>query len=142
MAKTFGATDVVDASAADAVEAVRELTGGGVKHAIEVVGIGATIEQAFSMLEPKGTATVVGAAPPTVEVRLKAAEIVIPEKRLQGSLMGSSFFRLDIPLYAQLYMDGRLKLDELISERVPLGGINTAMNQLDSPLVARAVVTF
>jgi S-(hydroxymethyl)glutathione dehydrogenase / alcohol dehydrogenase len=78
MAKTFGATDVVDASAADAVQAVRELTGGGVQHAIEVVGIGQTIEQAFSMLEPKGTATVVGAAPPTVEVQLKAAEIVIP----------------------------------------------------------------
>ena len=75
-------------------------------------------------------------------VRLKAAEIVIPEKRLQGSLMGSSFFRLDIPLYAQLYMDGRLKLNELISERVPLDGVNAALNQLDSPLVARAVVTF
>jgi S-(hydroxymethyl)glutathione dehydrogenase/alcohol dehydrogenase len=142
MAKTFGATDVVDASAVDVVQAVRELTGGGVKHSIEVVGIGQTIEQAFSMLEPRGTATVIGAAPPDVEVRLKAAEIVIPEKRLQGSLMGSSFFRLDIPLYAQLYLDGRLKLDELISERVPLEGVNAALNQLDSPLVARAVVTF
>jgi Zn-dependent alcohol dehydrogenase len=39
-------------------------------------------------------------------------------------------------------MDGRLKLDELISERVPLDGVNAALNQLDSPLVARAVVTF
>jgi len=142
MARTFGATDVVDAGEVDPVEAVRDLTGGGVKHAIEVVGIGLTIEQAFAMLESKGTATVVGAAPPNVEVRLKAADIVIPEKRLQGCLMGSSFFRLDIPLYAQLYLDGRLMLDELISERVPLDGLNAAMNQLDTPLVARAVVMF
>jgi S-(hydroxymethyl)glutathione dehydrogenase / alcohol dehydrogenase len=141
-AKTFGATDVVLASAGDPVEAVRELTGGGVRHALEVVGIGLTMEQAFKMLEPKGTATIVGAAPPNVEVTLTAAEIVIPEKRLQGSLMGSSFFRLDIPLYAQLYMDGRLKLDELISERIPLDAINAAMDQLDEPIVARAVVTF
>jgi S-(hydroxymethyl)glutathione dehydrogenase/alcohol dehydrogenase len=142
MAKTFGATDVVDASAVDPVEAVRELTGGGVRHALEVVGIGTTVEQAFGMLEPRGTATVVGAAPPNVEVRLKAAEIVIPERRLQGSLMGSAHFRLDIPLYAQLYLAGRLNLDDLISEQVPLDSINAAMDQLDAPLVARAVVTF
>jgi S-(hydroxymethyl)glutathione dehydrogenase / alcohol dehydrogenase len=142
MAKTFGASDTIDASAVDSVEAVLELTGGGVQHAFEVVGIQTTIEQAFGMLERKGTATIVGAAPPSVEVRLKAAELVIPEKRLQGCLMGSSFFRLDIPLYAQLYMDGRLKLDELISERVPLEGINAALKQLDEPVVARAVVTF
>ena len=57
-------------------------------------------------------------------------------------MMGSSFFRLDIPLYAQLYMDGRLKLDELISERIRLDAINAAMDQLDEPIVARAVVTF
>jgi S-(hydroxymethyl)glutathione dehydrogenase/alcohol dehydrogenase len=142
MAKTFGATDIVDAGAGDAVEAVRELTGGGVQHAIEVVGIAATIEQAVGMLERKGMATVLGVATPSVELRLNAAELVVQEKRLQGCLMGSSFFRLDIPLYAQLYLDGRLKLDELISERVPLGGLNAAMKQLDEPLVARAVVTF
>ena len=142
MARTFGATDLVDASQVDPVEAVRALSGGGVQHALEVVGIAETIQQAFSMLEPRGTATVVGAARPNVEVRIQATELVFPEKRLQGSLMGSAHFRLDIPLYAQLYLDGHLKLDELISERVPLDGVNAALKQLDSPLVARAVVTF
>jgi S-(hydroxymethyl)glutathione dehydrogenase/alcohol dehydrogenase len=142
MARTFGATDLVDASQGDPVQAVRELSGGGVQHALEVVGIAETIQQAFSMLEPRGTATVVGAARPNDEVRIQATELVFPEKRLQGSLMGSAHFRLDIPLHAQLYLDGYLKLDELISERVPLDGVNAALKQLDSPLVARAVVTF
>jgi S-(hydroxymethyl)glutathione dehydrogenase / alcohol dehydrogenase len=142
LAKTFGATDVVDASAADPIEAVRELSGGGVDHALEVVGLAATIEQAFAMLDVRGTATVVGAAPrPETEVRIKALEF-LREKRLQGCVMGSARFRLDIPLYAQLYLDGRLKLDELLSQRLPLDDLNAALDQLDSPLVARAVVTF
>jgi S-(hydroxymethyl)glutathione dehydrogenase / alcohol dehydrogenase len=142
MARSLGATDLVDASAVDPVQAVLEISGGGVQHALEVVGVAETIEQAFRMLEPRGTATVVGAARPNVEVRIQATELVFPEKRLQGSLMGSAHFRLDIPLYAQLYLDGRLKLDELLSERVPLDGVNAALTQLDSPLVARTVVTF
>ena len=142
MAKTFGATDLVDASTTDPVQAVLELSGGGVEHALEVVGTAPTIEQAFAMLDTRGTATIVGVAHPNVEARIKATELVFPEKRIQGCMMGSAHFRLDIPLYAQLYLDGRLKLDELLSERVPLDGVNAALNQLDSPLVARAVVTF
>jgi S-(hydroxymethyl)glutathione dehydrogenase/alcohol dehydrogenase len=140
LATVFGTTDVVDASATDPVEAVRELSGGGVDHALEVVGIAPTIEQAFAMLDVRGTATVVGAARPEIEVRLRAVEF-LREKRLQGCVMGSARFRLDIPLYAQLYLDGRLKLDELLSERLPLDGVNAALNQLDNPLVARTVLT-
>ena len=143
LATTFGATDVVDASTTDPVEAVRDLSGGGVNHALEVVGIASTIEQAFAMLDARGTATVVGAAPNAqTEVRIRALEF-LREKRLQGCVMGSARFRLDIPLYAQLYLDGRLKLDELLSEKIPFdnNAVNTAMNQLDSPLVARAVMT-
>jgi S-(hydroxymethyl)glutathione dehydrogenase/alcohol dehydrogenase len=141
MAQQFGATDLVDASEHDPVEAVLELTRGGVDHAIEVVGISATIEQAFRMLDTMGTATVVGVARPEVEVRISATDLLL-EKRLQGTKMGSTRFRLDIPLYAQLYLDGRLKLDELLSERLPLHGVNAALAQLDNPTGARAVLTF
>jgi S-(hydroxymethyl)glutathione dehydrogenase / alcohol dehydrogenase len=142
MAKTFGATDVIDGSTTEPVEAVRELTGGGVDHAIEVVGAAASIEQAYGMLGIRGTATVVGVARAETEVKIKPATMMLQEKRLQGSVMGSSAFRIDIPLYAQLYMDGRLKLDELLSERISLDGVSVALAQLDKPLVARAVVTF
>lgn len=65
---------------------MRELTGGGVDHAIEVVGIAATMEQAFRMLDTKGTATVVGVAHPEVQVSIRATDLLL-EKRLQGSKM-------------------------------------------------------
>ncbi|TSD49413.1 Zn-dependent alcohol dehydrogenase [Rhodococcus sp. KBS0724] len=140
-AKKFGATDVVDASICDPVEAVRELTRGGVDHAIEVVGVAATVEQAFAMLDTMGMATVVGVARPDVEVRIPATDLLL-EKKLQGTKMGSTRFRLDIPLYCQLYLDGRLELDALLSERVSLTGVNSALKDLDHPLGARAVIAF
>ena len=142
LARRFGATDTVDASSVDPVEAVRELTSGlGVDHAIEVVGIEATIEQAFAMLDTRGTATVVGVARPDMRVRIPAVDLLL-EKRLQGTKMGSTRPRIDIPLYCQLYLDGRLMLDELLSELVPLEKVNDALAALDNPLGARTVLTF
>ncbi|MGY2872931.1 Zn-dependent alcohol dehydrogenase [Marmoricola sp. URHA0025 HA25] len=142
LARLFGATDTVDASSVHPVEAVKELTGGlGVDHAIEVVGIEATIEQAFAMLDTRGTATVVGVARPDVQVRVPAVDLLL-EKRLQGTKMGSTRPRIDIPLYCQLYLDGRLMLDELLSETVPLEKVNEALFALENPLGARTVLTF
>jgi S-(hydroxymethyl)glutathione dehydrogenase/alcohol dehydrogenase len=112
--------------------AARHAAGIRVGDTVAVIGCGGV-----------GLNAIVGAAPSAkTEVRIRALDF-LREKKLQGCVMGSASFRLDIPLYAQLYLDGRLKLDELLSEKVPLDtdGINTAMNQLDSPLVARAVMT-
>jgi S-(hydroxymethyl)glutathione dehydrogenase/alcohol dehydrogenase len=141
LAKKFGATDVVNAAEVDSVEAVRELTDAGVDHAIEVVGIEATIEQAFAMLDTMGTATVVGVARPEMKVKIPAVDLLL-EKKLQGTKMGSTRFRLDIPLYCRMYLDGRLMLDELLSETMPLDKVNEALHQLDHPLGARTVLTF
>ncbi|HEY8532652.1 MAG TPA: Zn-dependent alcohol dehydrogenase [Micromonospora sp.] len=141
LARTFGATDVINAATTDPVEAVRELTGGGVDHALEVVGIESTIEQAFAMLNTMGTATVIGVARPEMTVRIPAAELLL-EKRLQGTKMGSTRFRLDIPLYCQLYLEGRLKLDELLAQTLPLERVNDALDALDHPLGARTLLTF
>lgn len=142
MAKVFGATDTINASEVDPVAAVKELTGGvGVDHAIEVVGIGPTIEQAFAMLDTRGTATVVGVAHPDLRVQIPAAELLL-EKRLQGTKMGSTRFRLDIPFYCDLYLDGRLKLDELLSETITLDEVPRALAALDNPTGARSVVAF
>jgi S-(hydroxymethyl)glutathione dehydrogenase/alcohol dehydrogenase len=140
-AREFGATDVVDATAFDSVDAVRELTGGGVDHAIEVVGRGETIEQAFAMLRNGGTATVVGVAAEGVRVSIPPRELLM-EKRLQGTQMGSGRFRLDVPLYCRLYLDGRIKLDELLSTRIDLGEVNQALDALDDFSGARSVIGF
>ena len=116
LALTFGATDVVDASAGDPVGAVLELTGGGVDHAFEAIGLAATAQQAFNMLRKGGTATVIGMIPLGEQVEIDGFQLLL-EKRLQGSNMGSNRFRIDMPQYIEWYLAGKLKLDELVSAR-------------------------
>jgi S-(hydroxymethyl)glutathione dehydrogenase/alcohol dehydrogenase len=140
-AKQFGATDTVDASAGDAVEMVRELTGGGVQYSFEAIGLKPTTEQAFAMLRPRGVATVIGMIPPGVSIELPGVAFM-EEKRIQGSLMGSNQFRIDMPRYADLYLQGRLMLDELVSARVALEQVNDAFERMSSGEVARSVITF
>lgn len=140
-AKDFGATDIVDSSAADAVEAVKELTGDGVDYAFEAIGLKPTTEQAFAMLRPGGTAVVVGMIPLGVSIELPGVDFMY-EKKLLGSLMGSNRFRIDMPRYAELYKQGRLKLDELVSARVPLEQVNEAFAEMERGSVARSVIVF
>ncbi len=139
-AKLFGATHLVDAGSVDAVEAVREITGGGVDHAFEVVGRPETIEQAFAMLRIRGAATVVGVAKPADRVSIGALDL-LSEKTLRGAQMGSSRFRLDVDLFARMYLDGRILLDELISRHIALDDVNDALQSMDDFTGARSVIT-
>ncbi len=141
LARTFGATDVVDAGAGDPVAAVQELTGGGVDHAFEAIGLARAAEQAFGMARRGGTATVIGMIPPGENVVLPGAAF-LGEKRIQGSLMGSNRFRVDMPRYVDLYLQGRLKLDELVSARIGLDGLPAAFDAMRAGAVARSVVIF
>ena len=141
LARTFGATDLVDASSTDPVGAVMELTGGGVDHAIEAIGLKATAEQAFGMLRNGGTATVIGMIPLGQKVEIDGFQLLM-EKKLQGSSMGSNRFRLDMPQYIEWYLDGKLKLDELVSGTMPLERINEGFATLKGGEVARQLITF
>jgi S-(hydroxymethyl)glutathione dehydrogenase / alcohol dehydrogenase len=138
----FGATDAVDASRHDSVDAVLGLSGGGVDHALEVVGSGPTIEQAFQMTGVRGTTTVVGVPLPAATVTLPALVFMAAEKRIQGSRMGSANFRADVPLYCELYLRGQLLLDELISEVIDLSEVNQGLQALDGSDGARSVIHF
>jgi S-(hydroxymethyl)glutathione dehydrogenase/alcohol dehydrogenase len=140
-AREFGATDTVDATAGDPVGQVHELTHGGVDHSFEALGRKQTIEQAFSMLAPGGTATVIGVAPFGTTIELPALDL-LQEKRLQGSMMGSNRFRIDMPYYLDLYRQGRIKLDELISSRITLDQINDGYRELQAGTGARSVIVF
>ena len=128
MARSFGATDVVDASTTDPVLAVLELTAGGVDHAFEAIGLKATAEQAFDMLGRGGTATVIGMVPFGQKLEIEAFHLLM-EKRLQGSNMGSNRFRVDMPQYIEWYLAGKLKLDELVSATMPLDEINDGLRR-------------
>jgi S-(hydroxymethyl)glutathione dehydrogenase / alcohol dehydrogenase len=142
LAQKFGATHGVDAGAGDPVEAVRELSGGGVDHVFEVVGRPATAEQGFEMLRTRGTLTIVGVPHLEDRLSLPLTQFIGEEKRIQGSKLGASRFRLDAGLYAQLYLDKRLLLDELIFETVPLTSVNKALQDLDHGRHARTVLSF
>jgi S-(hydroxymethyl)glutathione dehydrogenase/alcohol dehydrogenase len=141
LARVFGATDVVDASANDPVLAVHELTGGGVDHAFEAIGLAATAAQAFNMLGKGGTATVIGMVPLGQKVEVDGFQLLL-EKKLQGSNMGSNRFRVDMPQYVDWYLAGKLKLDELVSATMPVEKINDGFAALREGEVARQLVTF
>ena len=141
MAQDFGATDVVNASEVDAVAAVKELTKGGVEYSFEAIGLKVAAEQAFSMLCSGGTATVIGMIPVGQKVEVSGYEL-LAEKKLQGSNMGSNRFRVDMPRYIDMYMQGRLKLDELVSARITLDQINDGFAVMKTGAVARSVIVF
>lgn len=141
LARKFGATDTVDASENDAVRSVREITDGGVHYAFEAIGLKVTAEQAFRMLRRGGTATVIGMIPPGEMVSLHGPDF-LQEKTIQGSMMGSNRFRLDMPRFVDFYLQGKLHLDDMISSRIGLEDINDAMAQLETGEVARNVIMF
>ncbi len=141
LARRFGATDTVDASVEDPVLAVLSLTGGGCDYSFEAVGAKAAVEQAWAMLRPGGTATVIGMLPLGTRVEIEGVDF-LAEKRLQGCLMGSNRFRLDMPDLLDLYRQGRLLLDDLVSERIGLDQVNEAMEALRTGERARSVIVF
>ncbi len=141
LARQFGATDVVNASGGDAVQQVQALTGGGVEYSFEAIGLKQTAEQAWQMLAQGGTATVVGMIPIGQSVELNGFDF-LAEKKIQGSNMGSNRFRFDMPRYVDLYMDGKLMLDELVSARIKLDEINDGFDAMKKGEIARSVIVF
>jgi len=141
MAKAFGATDFINAAETDAVKTVLEITKGGVQHSFEAIGLGKTAEQAFNMLARGGTANVIGMIPIGQTVTLMGAAF-LGEKRIQGSLMGSNRFPVDMPRLVDMYMAGKLKLDDMISRRIKLDKVNEAFAEMKTGSIARSVITF
>ncbi|HVA78848.1 MAG TPA: Zn-dependent alcohol dehydrogenase [Candidatus Binataceae bacterium] len=141
MAKRMGATDTVDASNSDPIDEIKRLTGGGVDYAFEAIGLKKAAEQAFNSLKAGGTATVIGMIPVGQKVELDGY-MFLTERKLQGSNMGSNRFRIDMPRYLDFYLQGRLKLDEMISRRGKLEDVNEAFRAMKAGEVARTVLMF
>jgi S-(hydroxymethyl)glutathione dehydrogenase/alcohol dehydrogenase len=142
LASTFGATDVVNGAETDVVPAVRELTGGGVDAAFEAIGLAATAQQAFSMIRPGRTAYLVGLPALGVNIELPGAVMLLNGRGLQGLFMGSNNFKRDIPMLANLYLQGRLKLDELVAARIDLDQVNDGYAAMRKGTEARSVIVF
>ena len=143
LASRFGATDFVIAGGSPeaTVAEVRRLSQGGVDHAFECVGNPTTVAQCWKMLRPAGIATILGVLGPQAQVHLDGDDFLL-QKQIRGSLLGSARPTVDIPYLVDLYLGGRLALDDLISRRIPLADINEAIAAIQRGEVARSVVVF
>jgi S-(hydroxymethyl)glutathione dehydrogenase/alcohol dehydrogenase len=141
-AAAFGATHAVLATAAGEsyVARVREITGGGADYAFDAVGTSQCVEDALRMLGARGLATIVGVFPDGVDVHVPARDMLTRETRLQGSYLGSSQFRRDIPELCELYRSGTLLLDELVEPTLPLTEVRAGFDQLARGTALRPVV--
>ncbi|KTT70565.1 Zn-dependent alcohol dehydrogenase [Sphingomonas endophytica] len=141
LAERLGATHTVDATEDTAVAQVVEVTRGGVDHAIEAVGRPQSAATTVKVLRRGGTATILGMMPPGEHVALSALDL-LSGKKLQGGLMGSNRFPVDIPRLVDFYRRGLLDLDTMVAEEMPLERINHAFDELRRGDVTRSVITF
>ena len=140
-AREMGATHVVDATKSDPVEAAHALTGGfGVDYAFEVIGNPRTIGQAYDSVHKGGVAVIVGVADESAELTIKPVWMMRQAKTLLGCNYGSTRPQVDFPKIVDLYMEGRIKLDELITRRYGLDEVNEAFRAMEAGEVARSVL--
>jgi S-(hydroxymethyl)mycothiol dehydrogenase len=141
LARSFGATDVVNASSEDVVERVRELTGGnGADVCIEAVGNPKVMEQAFYARDLAGTLVQVGVPTPDMRIDLPMIEFFGRGGRLKPSWYGDCLPSRDFPTLISLYLQGRLDLDRFVSETIGLDGVEEAFHRMERGEVLRSVV--
>ena len=140
VAREFGATATVNAASPDAVERVREITGGGAAYAFEMAGSARALELAYRATARGGTTVTAGLPHPEQKVSLQHVSLVAEERTLKGSYLGSCVPSRDIPTYIEWYRAGRLPVDRLMSERLRLEDINAGFDRLAAGESIRQVI--
>ena len=138
LARRFGATDVVHAGQEDPAAAIGRLMG-GVDYAFEAAGREQTVQQAWLSLDVGGEAVVVGLMPHQATVTLSAGRFV-NEQVIRGCYFGSAHLQRDVPALVASYLAGNLLLDELITRRIGLDGLDDAFDALRAGKGARSVL--
>jgi len=149
-AKDFGATHTVNAKDSDPVAQVRALTedgwDGGVEFAFEATGIPLCTEQAVKMLSYGGTATTIGFPEADDSVTLNLGDMATGvywnKAGLRVCHCGDALPSHDFPLLAQLYLQGQLKLDEMVTQTITLNDVNAAFEAMHHGDVIRSVILF
>lgn len=140
-AKELGAHYVINASKEDPQQRVMEITGGGADCSIESIGNVNVMAQAFGSIHMGGTCVVVGAAPLGDMLPIAPFELLFG-KTLMGSLLGSVRPQLDLPKYVDLYMEGQLPVEKLVSKYYKLDEINEAFADLERGEAIRGIIRF
>ncbi|MGW3458429.1 Zn-dependent alcohol dehydrogenase [Streptomyces olivaceoviridis] len=136
VARQFGATDFLTSA-----DGVRDLLPTGADHVFECVGRVELIRQAVDLLDRGGQAVLLGVPPATAEASFLVSSLYL-DKSVLGCRYGSSRPQRDIALYAELYRQGRLMLDELVTAVHPVEDFEKARAEAEAGRVARAVLTF
>ena len=141
LARSFGAAEAHMATGAEANELIRERTHGrGAEFVFVTVGAPKAIEDAIRMTARGGTVVLVGMPATGAAVSIEAADLAADEIRVVGSKMGSTDLQRDVPTIFDDYQQGRIRLDELVSEKMPLDRINDAFAAAKKPATARVVL--
>ena len=144
IARDFGATDFVDPSRieGDLIAHLTQLTGGGADYAFECVGIPALMRQAVEATRPgSGTAIVIGGAPTGADIPVSAMSLLMG-RTLKGTMLGGTRGRTDVPHLVDLYMNGEVKVDPLVTHFFPLEKINEGFAAIKDGTAIRPVVLF
>ena len=142
LARELGATDVLDAAVGDAAKQVIRATGGGVDFAFDAAGAIPALELAFAMTRTGGTTVSTGLPHRDARMSLPAALLTLGERTLKGSFMGTAVPGRDVPRYLDLFRQGRLPVDRLMSERIDLDGLNAAFDRLAEGDTVRQLLEF
>ena len=141
LAMSLGATHTIDPFNENLKGRIKEITGKGVHFAFEALGSMKTIDDAYSILRPTGEAIIVGVPNLKEKYELPVYNL-FAEKELRGSIYGSSRPKRDLPLFVDWYMNGDLKLDEMITKRIALEDVNQAFEEMGRGEGARTVIMF
>ncbi len=142
-ARAFGATHAINAKSEDVAAKVAEFTHGRkADYVFVTVGVRGATEQAISLMKRNGATVLVGMPPSGVTSTFDPGWIAADGQRILGSKMGSARLPVDVPKIVELYKEGRLKLDELISGRYPLEKIDEAIASSRSGAALRNVIMF
>ena len=142
-AKKFGATHTINSAKEDPIKKVHEITNGGANVALEVIGLVPTAKQALEMVRKGGGAYLIGLQKPNTEIPVPGFEQLIAQnKKIEGVWMGSTNLKHDIPMYAKMYLEGRMNLDDLVSETINLDEIEDAFDRMqEGKILGRIVIT-
>ncbi len=140
-AKTFGATHTINSRDTDAVQAIKDLTGGfGADVVIDAVGRPETYRQAFYARDLAGTVVLVGVPTPDMRLDLPLLDVFGRGGALKSSWYGDCLPSRDFPMLVGLHLQGRLPLDKFVSETISLDGIEDAFAKMSRGEVLRSVV--
>jgi alcohol dehydrogenase len=140
LARQLGATDAFNAGDKHIADKVRDATRGGVSFAFEMAGSVRAMDLAYRITKRGGTTVTAGLSNPAHDFSLKHVSLVAEERTIKGSYIGSCVPLRDVPRYIDLYKQGRLPVDRLMSEKIALDDINAAFDRLASGETVRQVI--